>query len=107
MTQLRVETGVPIVFEADWPAAANDEIARTMLYDAIRNAGTALFDLVRSGGGRQAVVNVLRRVQFRRTSEATVALAGDMLVVTFSLEKGLLGRPSSFAIRKQLRQILR
>jgi hypothetical protein len=34
-------------------------------------------------------------------------MQGDMLIVSYSVEQGLAGRPSSFAIRKQLSQIFR
>jgi hypothetical protein len=37
----------------------------------------------------------------------SITLQGDMLIVAFSVEQGLAGRPSSHAIRRQLAQILR
>ncbi len=107
MMQLRAETGKEILFEANWNAAAGDPGARGILFDAIRNAGTALFDLSRSGPGRNALSNYLNRVRFVQSRFAGIALQGDMLIVSFSVEQGLAGRPSSFAIQRQLRQIFR
>jgi hypothetical protein len=107
MMQLRAETGKEILFEANWNAVAGDPGARGILFDAIRNAGTALFDLSRSGPGRNALSNYLNRVRFVQSRFAGIVLQGDMLIVSFSVEQGLAGRPSSFAIQRQLRQIFR
>jgi hypothetical protein len=107
MMQLRAETGREIVFEANWNAVAADPGARGILFDAIRNAGTALFDLARSGPGRVALTNYLKRVRFVHAREPGIVLQGDMLIVNFSVGRGLAGRPSSFAIQRQLRQIFR
>lgn len=107
MMQLRAETGREIVFEANWNAVAGDAGARGILYDAIRNAGTALFNVVRTGPGRTGVINYLKRVRFVPSRFPAISLQGDMLIVAFSVEQGLAGRPSSFAIHRQLRQIFR
>lgn len=107
MMQLRAETGKEILFEANWGAVAGDPGARGILFDAIRNAGTALFDISRSGPGRVALANYLTRVRFVHARMPGIVLQGDMLVVNFSVEQGLAGRPSSFAIQRQLRQIFR
>lgn len=107
MMQLRAETGREIVFEANWGAVAGDPGARGILFDAIRNAGTALFDIARSGPGRTALVTYLKRVRFVHSRSPGIAMQGDMLVVNFTAEQGLAGRPSSFAILRQLRQIFR
>lgn len=102
MRQLRAETGRDIIFEANWAQAASDPGTRTILFDAIRNAGTALFNLLRSPQGRVGAVNYLRRVRFMQGRFPGSQFQGDMLVVTFSVEQGLAGRPSSFAIRRQM-----
>jgi hypothetical protein len=107
MIRLRAETGREIIFEANWNSAAADPGARGILFDAIRNAGTALFDIVRTGPGRTGVVNYLRRVRFVQARFPTTYMQGDMLIIAFSVEQGLAGRPSSFAIQRQLRQIFR
>ena len=107
MAQLRAETGREIVFEANWGAAAGDEGARGILFDAIRNAGTALFEISRTTVGRNGISNHLRRVRFVQARTPSIALQGDMLIIAFSVEQGLAGRPSSFAIRRQLAQIMR
>ena len=107
MMQLRAETGKEILIEADWNAVAGDPGARGILFDAIRNAGTALFDVARSGPGRAAMANYLKRVRFVHARQSGIFLQGDMLVVNFSAAQGLAGRPSSFAIMRQLRQIFR
>ena len=107
MMQLRAETGTEVLFEANWNAVAGDPGARGILFDAIRNAGTALFDVVRSGPGRTGVTTYLRRVRFVQARFPAISMQGDMLIVQFSVEQGLAGRPSSHAILRQLRQIFR
>jgi hypothetical protein len=107
MAQLRAETGKEIVFEANWGAASGDEGARGILFDAIRNAGTALFEISRTAPGRTGITNYLRRVRFMQARFPSITLQGDMLIIAFSVEQGLAGRPSSHAIRRQLAQILR
>jgi hypothetical protein len=107
MMQLRAETGKEILFEANWNAVAGDPGARGILFDAIRNAGTALFEVSRSGPGRTAVAGYLNRVRFVHARAPGIFFQGDMLVVNYSVEQGLAGRPSSFAIQRQLRQIFR
>lgn len=107
MMQLRAETGREILFEANWNAIGDNPSARSILFDAIRNAGTALFGVVRTGPGRSGVSNYLRRVRFVQARYPSIALQGDMLIVNFSVEQGLAGRPSSYAILRQLRQIFR
>lgn len=107
MMQLRGETGKEILLEANWNAIAGDPAARAILFDAIRNAGSALFEVARSGPGRGAVANYLNRVRFVHSRQPGVFLQGDMLIVNFTVEQGLAGRPSSFAILRQLRQIFR
>lgn len=106
MMQLRAEIGREIVFEANW-SAAGDPGTRGILYDAIRNAGTALFTAVRTGQGRSGITSYLQRVRFVPSRFPSISLQGDMLIVNFSVEQGLAGRPSSFAISRQLRQIFR
>jgi uncharacterized protein DUF4908 len=107
MAQLRAETGREIVFEANWNAVAGDDGARAILFDAIRNAGTALFGLSRTAPGRAGISSYLRRVRFVQARYPAISLQGDMLIVAFSVEQGLAGRPSSFAIGRQLMQIVR
>jgi hypothetical protein len=106
MMQLRAEIGREVLFEANWNAVAGNAIARCVLFDAIRNAGTALFAVVRTGPGRAGVSNYLRRARFA-PGYPGISMQGDMLIVSFSVEQGMAGRPSSFAIRKQLSQIFR
>lgn len=106
MMQLRAEIGREVLFEANWNAASGNAIARCVLFDAIRNAGTALFAVVRTGPGRAGVSNYLRRARFAPGFPG-ISMQGDMLIVNFNAEMGLAGRPSSFAIRKQLSQIFR
>ncbi len=107
MVRLRAETGKEIIFEANWFSVSGDGGARAILFDAIRNAGTALFNTVRTGRGRAGVIAYLRRVRFVQARSPGVFLQGDMLIINFSAEHGLAGRPSSFAIERQLRQIFR
>jgi hypothetical protein len=107
MMQLRAEIGREIAFEANWNSVGGNGVARGVLFDAIRNAGTALFNVVRTGPGRAGVSNYLRRVRFMPSRFPAISMQGDMLIVSYSVEQGLAGRPSSFAIRKQLSQIFR
>jgi hypothetical protein len=107
MMQLRAEIGREILFEANWNAVGGNAIARCVLFDAIRNAGTALFGVVRTGPGRAGVSNYLKRVRFAPARFPAISMQGDTLIVSFSVEQGLAGRPSSFAIRRQLSQIFR
>lgn len=107
MMQLRAEIGREILFEANWNEVGGDAGARGILFDAIRNAGTALFGVVRTGPGRAGVSGYLKRVRFVPSRFPSISLQGDMLIVAFSVEQGLAGRPSSFAIQRQLRQIFR
>jgi hypothetical protein len=107
MMQLRAEVGKEIVFEANWNAVVGDRAATGILYDAIRNAGTALFEIVRTGPGRAAVIARLNRVRFVPAGQPGVFMQGDMLIVNFSAAQGLAGRPSSAWIARQARQILR
>ena len=53
------------------------------------------------------LINYLRRVRFVQGASATTTLQGDMLIVMFSVEQGLAGRQSSYAIRRQLNQLVR
>jgi len=107
MGQLRAETGREIIFEANWNEAARDPGARAILFDAVRNAGTALFNMARTPQGRIGLINYLRRVRFVRGAMATTTVQGDMLIVMFSVEQGLAGRLSSYAIRGRLNQLMR
>jgi hypothetical protein len=45
-------------------------------------------------------------VRFVQARFPAISMQGDMLIVAFSVEQGLAGRPSSFAIRRQLAQIM-
>ena len=106
MARLRAETGQEIVFEANWNAVAGDQGARGILFDAIRNAGTALFDVSRIVQGRIGITRYLRRVRFMQARVVSISMQGEMLIVAFSIEQGLAGRPSSYAIKRQLAQIM-
>jgi Domain of unknown function (DUF4908) len=105
ISQLRAETGQEIVFEANWNAASTDPDGRGILFDAIRNTGTALFQTVQTPRGRAGMTARLKRVRFTQARLPAAALQGDMLIVEFSVDQGLAGRPSSYAIRRQLVQI--
>jgi hypothetical protein len=107
MAQLRAETGREVLFEANWNAVAGDSGARSLLFDSVRNAGTALFGIARTAPGRAGISNYLKRVRFVQARFPATSFQGDMLIVAFSAEQGLAGRPSSFAIRRQLAQLMR
>ncbi len=104
MAQARAETGRMVFLEADWDLAARDPIVRSLLFDSIRNAGTALLNWIRSGPGRDAAGVSLKRIRFVTGPVAIPYRQGDMLVVTFTPSMGLGGRPSSDVIQRQLAQ---
>jgi len=107
MRQLQAETGREIVFEANWGHAAGDAGARGLLFDAIRNTGTALLLMTRIPQGRAGIINNLRGVRFMPGQLPSTYFQGNMLIVVFSVGHGMAGRPSSHAIQRQLRQIIR
>ncbi len=102
MSRLRAEVGRDVVFEADWGRAAMDGGARAILFDAIRNAGTALYNVASTTVGRAGIERNLQRVRFMQARAAGVSVSGNMLIVSYSVEQGLAGRPSSFAIMRAL-----
>jgi hypothetical protein len=104
MAQARAETGRMVLFEADWDVAARDPVVRALLFDSIRNAGTALINWIRSGPGRDAAGVTLKRIRFVAGPAVIPYRQGDMLVVTFTPSMGLGGRPSSSVIQRQLAQ---
>lgn len=104
MAQARAETGRMVLLEADWDLAARDPVVRSLLFDAIRNAGTALLNWIRLGPGRDAAGVTLKRIRFVTGPAAIPYRQGDMLVVTFTPSMGLGGRPSSDVIQRQLAQ---
>ena len=107
MARLRAELGRDIVFEADWGRAAADGGARAILFDAIRNAGTALYNVANTTAGRMSLGRNLQRVRFVQARVSSVNLNGDMLIVSYSVEQGLAGRPSSYAVGRQLVPFMR
>ncbi|MBI1212505.1 MAG: DUF4908 domain-containing protein [Alphaproteobacteria bacterium] len=107
MSRLRTEVGREIVFEADWGRAVMDRGGRAILYDAVRNAGTALYNVAGTPAGRLNLARRLQRVRFVQGGRAGVYLNGPMLVITFSVEQGLAGRPSSFAIGRVVAPFMR
>jgi hypothetical protein len=107
MSRLRTEVGHDIVFEADWGRVAMDAGGRAILYDAIRNTGTALYVVASNPAGRLNLGRGLQRVRFMQARQAGVYLSGNMLVISFSVEQGLAGRPSSFAIGRVLAPFMR
>lgn len=104
MAQARAETGRDVYFEANWEEAARNPVIRSLLFDSIRNAGSALIEWIRSGPGRNAIGNALRRVRFVVGPLALPYRQGDTLVITFSPGQGLAGRPASAVIYRQLAQ---
>jgi hypothetical protein len=104
MAQARAETGRMVLFEADWAMAARDGETRALLFDSIRNAGTALINWIRSGPGRDAAGVTLKRIRFVAGPAVIPYRQGDMLVITFTRGLGLGGRPSSGVIQRQLAQ---
>jgi hypothetical protein len=98
MSRLRTEVGRDIVFEADWGRAAMDPGGRAILYDAVRNTGTALYNVANTPAGRVNLSRGLQRVRFMQGGRAGAYMNGPMLVISFSVEQGLAGRPSSFAV---------
>lgn len=104
MAQVRAETGRVVILEADWDAAARDPVVRGLLFDSIRNAGTALLNWIRSGPGRDAAGVSLKRIRFVSGAAVLPFRQGDVLVVTFTPSLGMGGRPASGIIQRQLAQ---
>lgn len=107
MAQVRAETGRMVLFEAEWDLAGRDPVIRSLLFDSIRNTGTALLNWIRSGPGRDAAGVALKRIRFVAGPAVIPYRQGDMLVVTFTPSMGLGGRPSSNVIQRQLAQFAR
>ncbi len=104
MTLVRAETGREVIFEANWDEAARDSAIRGLLFDATRNAGTALINWIRLGPGRRAAGTSLRRVRFMIGGGSGAYRQGEMFVVTINSGQGMAGRPSSYVIFRQLAQ---
>jgi len=121
MSRLRAEVGRDIVFEADWGRVAMVskngilivEFANKLQeegqgkLDAIRNAGTALYNVANTAAGRASLGRSVQRVRFVQGRAPGVYISADMVVVSYSVEQGLAGRPSSYAIERQLSQFMR
>jgi hypothetical protein len=104
MAQARAETGRVVMLEADWEQAARDAVVRNLLFDSIRNAGSALINWIQSGPGRDAAGVTLRRIRFEVGPAVIPYRQGDMLVIVFTPSLGPGGRPSSGVIQRQLAQ---
>ena len=104
MSVVRAETGQEIVFESNWDQAARDPAVRVLLYDSIRNTGSALINWIRLGPGRRAAGRSLRRTRFMLSSGPGAYRQGDVFIVTFGTGQGIRGRPSSYVIFRQLAQ---
>ncbi|MEQ1753920.1 MAG: DUF4908 domain-containing protein [Micropepsaceae bacterium] len=107
MAQARAETGRDVLFEANWDEAARNPVIRGLLFDSIRNAGSALIDWIRSGPGRNAIGTTLRRVRFAAGPLSLPYRQGDTFVITYTPGQGLAGRPTSAVIYRQLAQFAR
>lgn len=107
MAQARAETGRDVFFDANWAQAERDPVIRGLLFDSIRNTGTALIDWIHAGAGRNAVGITLRRIRFVAGPIALPYRQGDTFVVTFTPGQGLAGRPASNVIYRQLAQFAR
>ncbi len=104
MSVARAETGQEIIFEANWDQAARDPAVRGLLYDSIRNTGSALINWIRLGPGRRAAGVSLRRARFMLGSGPGAHRQGDVFIITFGTGQGMRGRPSSYVIFRQLAQ---
>lgn len=107
MAQARSETGRDVIFEANWDEAGRNPVIRSLLFDSVRNAGSALIDWIHTTPGRNSAGVILRRVRFLMGPLALPYRQGDTLVVVFSPGQGLAGRPTSNTIFRQLAQFAR
>jgi hypothetical protein len=107
IAQARAETGRTVMLDADWEQAARDPIVRGLLFDSIRNTGTALIEWIRNGAGRDALGVALKRIRFVAGPASLPYRQGDTFVVTFTPGQGLAGRPPSAVIYRQLAQFAR
>ena len=104
IAQARAETGRTVMLDADWEQAARDPVIRGLLFDSMRNTGSALIDWIRGGAGRDALGVALKRIRFVAGPSALPYRQGDTFVVTFTPGQGLAGRPPSAVIFRQLAQ---
>ena len=63
--------------------------------------------ITRIDGGNSIERRNLQRVRFVQARVSSVSLNGDMLIVSYSVEQGLAGRPSSYAVGRQLVPFMR
>lgn len=107
MAQARAETGRDVIFDANWDEAARSAVIRSLLYDCVRNAGSALLDWIRTVPGRNAAGVNLRRIRFVVGQPQLPYRQGETLVIVFSPGQGLAGRPASSTIYRQMAQFAR
>lgn len=107
MAQARLETGRDVIFDANWDEAARSPVIRSLLFDSVRNAGTALIDWIHTTPGRNAAGVILRRIRFIVGPVQLPYRQGDTLVIVFSPGQGLAGRPASSTIYRQMSQFAR
>lgn len=107
MAQARLETGRDVIFDADWDEAARNTVIRSLLFDSVRNAGSALIDWIHTTPGRNSAGVILRRIRFIVGPVQLPYRQGDTLVIVFSPGQGLAGRPASSTIYRQMSQFAR
>ena len=87
-----------IGFATRWEWLSNEDTARALATDAMRNATYAIEELANSRERRNSLVARLRVVRIVAGTSRNVDVQGDALVVTFSQAGGPAARPSSLAI---------
>ena len=107
MAQARAETGREVFLDANWDEAARSSVIRALLFDSVRNAGSALLEWIRTQPGRNSAGVTLRRIHFVAGPQGLPYRQGDTLVVIFTPGQGLNGRPTSNTILRQLAQFAR
>lgn len=101
-SRLARDLGLSVVFETNWTETENDAGARAVLYDAIRNAGTALASFSSDLATLATLRRDLRRVEFVQGAKPNVARKKTSVVVTYAIEQGIKGRFSSRRIAKEV-----
>lgn len=105
--RLSRDLGLSVVFETDWGQSASDAGARAVLYDAIRNAGSALASFAADGAMLKALRASLRRVEFVQGAKPLVTRKNKAVVVTYAIDQGVKGRFSSRRMAKEISALMK
>lgn len=103
----QADFGVAVRFDGDWDRAGDDAGLRAVLFDAVQNTGAALRAMAAQPQDRAAVIAHLRTVKFAAGLQPTLTRQRNAVTISYALERGVAGRPSSYWIMRELRAALR